>query len=204
MYLKYRRKFDEKIASNIVKRLSQTSITPNQISTIGLLLAAFAAVFFSFGWYPFSVIASILFILARFCDHLDGELARVKGENTQLGYYFDYFVGTVSYILMFLGLSAGIPDKIFGYIAGFSVENFLTFSAITACLFNTILHFFYKAREKKEFHDYPASEKVDLEDGIYLIGPFTWFGLIDIFFFISTVGSVVYFFYNVKRFFKKT
>jgi len=199
MYLKYRRKIDEKIASRIVKRLSQTNVTPNQISTIGLLLAAFAAVFFSFGWYPFSVIASIFFILARFCDHLDGELARAKGENTKLGYYFDYFVGTVSYILMFLGISAGIPDKIFGYIGGYSVENFLTFSAVMACLLNTILHFLYKARSKKEFPDYPSR----LEDGIYLIGPFIWIGLINIFFFISTVGSVVYFFYNVKRFFRK-
>ena len=193
MYLNFRRKVDEKIASKIVKRISHTSITPNQISTIGLLFAAFAAVFFSFGWYPFSVLASIFFIFARFCDHLDGELARAKGENSKIGYYFDYFVGTVSYILMFLGISAGIPDKIFGYVAGYSVENFLTFSAISAFFF----------RSKKEFYDYHSTKKVDLEDGIYLIGPFTWFGLINIFFLISTIGSVVYFFYNVKRFFKK-
>lgn len=203
MYLNFRRKVDKKIALKIVKRISHTSITPNQISTIGLLFAAFAAVFFSFGWYPFSVLASIFFILARFCDHLDGELARAKGENSKIGYYFDYFVGTVSYILMFLGISAGIPDKIFGYVAGYSVENFLTFSAISACLFNTLLHFFYKSRSKKKFYDYPSTKKVDLEDGIYLIGPFTWFGLINIFFFISTIGTVVYFFYNVKKFFKK-
>ena len=154
MYLKYRRKIDEKIASKVVKRISHTNITPNQISTIGLLFAAFAAVFFSFGWYPFSVIASILFILARFCDHLDGKLAIAKGESTKLGHYLDYFVGTVSYILMFLGISAGIPDKIFGYIGGYSVENFLTLSAIFACLFNTVLHFLYKARFEKEFYDY--------------------------------------------------
>ena len=87
MYLKYRRKIDEKIASKVVKRISHTNITPNQISTIGLLFAAFAAVFFSFGWYPFSVIASILFILARFCDHLDAKLAIAKGESTKLGHY---------------------------------------------------------------------------------------------------------------------
>ena len=49
MYLNFRRKVDEKIALKIVKRISHTSITPNQISTIGLLFAAFAAVFFSFG-----------------------------------------------------------------------------------------------------------------------------------------------------------
>ena len=60
---KYRKKIDEKIAGRVVKYLIQTSITPNQVTTFSLLLAAFAAVFFSFGIYFFSVIGSLLFIL---------------------------------------------------------------------------------------------------------------------------------------------
>ena len=43
---KYRKKFDEKIASKVVKYLIKTSISPNQVTTFSLLLAAFAAVFF--------------------------------------------------------------------------------------------------------------------------------------------------------------
>ena len=46
---KYRKKIDEKIAAKVVKYIAQTTITPNQVSTFSLLLAAFAAVFFSFG-----------------------------------------------------------------------------------------------------------------------------------------------------------
>ena len=62
---KYRKKIDEKIAAKVVKYIAQTTITPNQVSTFSLLLAAFAAVFFSFGIYFFSVIDlsnSVLFL----------------------------------------------------------------------------------------------------------------------------------------------
>ena len=73
---KYRKKVDEKIAAKVVKYLVKTHITPNQVTTFSLLLAAFAAVFFSFGIYFFSVIGSLLFIFAKFLDHVDGQLAR--------------------------------------------------------------------------------------------------------------------------------
>ena len=73
---KYRKKIDEQIAQRVVNYLVKTSITPNQVTTFSLLLAAFAAVFFSFGIYVFAVIGSLLFIFAKFLDHVDGQLAR--------------------------------------------------------------------------------------------------------------------------------
>ena len=63
---KYRKNIDRKIAAKVVKYLINTSITPNQITTFSLLLAAFAAVFFSFGIYFFSVIGSIFLFSQNF------------------------------------------------------------------------------------------------------------------------------------------
>ena len=60
---KYRKKIDEKIAEKVVKYLIKTSVTPNQVTTFALLLAAFAAVFFSFGIYIFSVIGFKIILL---------------------------------------------------------------------------------------------------------------------------------------------
>ena len=57
--LKYRKKIDEKLAQRVVRYLIKTSITPNQVTTVSLLLAAFAAVFFTFGIYFFWVIPSL-------------------------------------------------------------------------------------------------------------------------------------------------
>ena len=111
---KYRKKIDEKIASKVVKYLVKTNITPNQVTTFSLLLAAFAAVFFSFGIYFFSVIGSILFIFSKFLDHVDGQLARELKKESKFGWYYDSFVDTATYILMFVGISAGISNSSHG------------------------------------------------------------------------------------------
>ena len=204
---KYRKKIDEKIASKFVKYLLKTSITPNQITTFSLLLAAFAAVFFSFGIYFFSVIGSILFIISKFLDNVDGQLARELKTTTKFGYYYDNFTDTVTYILMFIGISAGIPPGIFEIkifsIIYIDLQNYLLFSAIIASLLNTFLALIHKHRTNKDF-DWPQTDKVDLDDGIYLIGPITWIGFINFFFLTASIGSVIYVIYNLKRFVKGT
>ena len=205
---KYRKKIDEKIAGKVVKYLTQTSITPNQVSTFSLLLAAFAAVFFSFGIYFFSVIGSILFIVSKFLDHVDGQLARELKKETKFGWYYDSFVDTATYILMFVGISAGIPPGTFEIkffsIVDLDLQNFLLFSAIIASILNTFLGIIHKFKTSKDFYGFPETDKAALEDGIYLIGPITWIGLINFFFLISTIGSVVFVIYNIKRFVKST
>ena len=203
---KYRKKIDEKIAEKAVKYLVQTSITPNQVSTFSLLLAAFAAVFFSFGIYFFSVIGSILFILSKFLDNVDGQLARELKTTSKFGWYYDYFSDTAGYVLMFIGISAGIPPGTFEIklftIIQIDIQNYLLFSAIFAAIFNTFLALFHNYRTNKEFYAWPNTDKVNLDDGIYLIGPITWIGFINFFFLIATIGSVVYVIYNIKRFIK--
>ena len=204
---KYRKKIDEKIAEKIVKYLIKTSITPNQITTFSLLLAAFAAVFFSFGIYFFSVIGSILFIFSKFLDHVDGQLARTQNKTSKFGWYYDYFADTAGYILMFIGISAGIPPgtfeiKIFNLV-NIDLQNYLLFSAIIASLLNTFLGILHKYKTKKDFYGFPETEKVALEDGIYLIGPITWIGFINLFFLMASIGSVVFVVYNIKRFIKR-
>ena len=203
---KYRKKIDEKIASKVVKYLVTTSITPNQVTTFSLLLAAFAAVFFSFGIYFFSVIGSLLFIFSKFLDHVDGQLARELKKETKFGWYYDSFVDTATYILMFVGISAGIPPGTFEIkffsIINFDLQNYLLFSAISASILNTFLGIIHKYKTSKDFYGFPETNKVALEDGIYLIGPITWIGFINFFFLIASIGSVVFVIYNIKRFVK--
>ena len=206
--LKYRKKIDEKLAQRVVRYLIKTSITPNQVTTVSLLLAAFAAVFFTFGIYFFSVIGSLLFIFAKFLDHVDGQLARELKKETKFGWYYDSFVDTATYILMFVGISAGVPPgtfeiKIFN-IVNFDLQNYLLFSAISASILNTLLGIIHKYKTSKDFYGFPETNKVALEDGIYLIGPITWIGFINFFFLIASIGSVIFVIYNIKRFVKST
>ena len=203
---KYRKKIDEKIAEKVVKYLVKTSVTPNQVTTFAILLAAFAAVFFSFGIYIFSVIGSILFIISKFLDHVDGQLSRELNQTSKFGWYYDYFADTASYVLMFIGISAGIPPGTFEIkmfnIINIDLQNYLMFSAIIDSLLNTIIGILHKYRTSKDFYGFPETDNVALEDGIYLIGPITWIGFINFFFLIASVGSVAFVIYNIKRFIK--
>ena len=175
-------------------------------TTFSLLLAAFAAVFFSFGIYFFSVIGSILFIFSKFLDHVDGQLSRELNKTSKFGWYYDYFADTASYVLMFIGISAGITPgtfeiKIFNLV-NVDLQNYLLFSAIIASLLNTFLGILHKYKTSKDFYGFPETKNVALEDGIYLIVPITLFGFINLFFLMASVGSVVFVIFNIKRFIK--
>ena len=58
--------------------------------------------------------AAFLFMLARFIDHADGELARLTGRSSRFGYYYDTAVGSVSYGALFIGLGTGLTDSALG------------------------------------------------------------------------------------------
>ena len=55
-----------------------------------------------------------LFVLARFLDHADGELARQKNMGSRLGYYLDYLSGGLSYGALFICLGIGFRDSYLG------------------------------------------------------------------------------------------
>ena len=109
---------------------------------------------------------------------------------------------------MFVGISAGIPPGTFEIkffnIVDLDLQNYLLFSAILASIFNTLLGIIHKFRTSKDFYGFPETDKVALEDGVYLIGPITWIGFINFFFLIASIGSVVFVIYNLKRFVKST
>ena len=109
---------------------------------------------------------------------------------------------------MFVGISAGIPPGTFEIkffsIVDLDLQNFLLFSAIIASILNTFLGIIHKFKTSKDFYGFPETDKVALEDGIYLIGPITWIGFINLFFLTASIGSVIYVIYNLKRFVKGT
>ncbi|MDP7123483.1 MAG: CDP-alcohol phosphatidyltransferase family protein, partial [Alphaproteobacteria bacterium] len=89
--------WDQRLASIMVRPLARTPITPNQITVFTLVLALAAAALFAVGDKTAANWAAGMFILARFMDHFDGELARMTGKTSLLGYYLDYAVGGLSY-----------------------------------------------------------------------------------------------------------
>jgi phosphatidylglycerophosphate synthase len=109
----------DKIKSNAYKALTpivyifkKTGITPNGITTIGLLITIFSSVVLIYGaeygkrgdssyiaWF------GVITLFAGVFDMLDGQLARVTNKMSKFGALFDSVIDRYSEMMMFFGIA---------------------------------------------------------------------------------------------------
>ena len=132
-------------------------------------------------------LAALLYMLAVFSDHLDGELARMDNKTSRFGHNYDYVVGGLNYTLLFVSVGYGLWSVtghgyllLLGLLAGFSNPFILFLRMRMEILFGS------KAVE------HPGYGGFEIEDFIYLIGPITWLLGIKVFFIPYAIGTLGY------------
>jgi CDP-diacylglycerol--glycerol-3-phosphate 3-phosphatidyltransferase len=88
-----------RLASRYVSRLARTRVSPNALTTAGVLLCAGAAVLIPFedrNKFLFYWLAAALFIVGSILDVLDGALARQSNKATPFGAFLDSLSDRVS------------------------------------------------------------------------------------------------------------
>lgn len=182
--------WDQRIAAVLVKPLVNTPVTPNQVTLLTLLIALIGCGLLALGETIYFAWGAGLFVLARFMDHLDGELARQSGTSSKFGYYLDYAAGGISYGTLFMCMGIGLSDSPLGgwaYVLGAA--------GTVAALISMLLNLAIDRAEKRTDGDsvgYPGFAGFELEDGIYLLAPITWLGFLPPFFVAAGVGATVY------------
>jgi CDP-diacylglycerol--glycerol-3-phosphate 3-phosphatidyltransferase len=83
-------------------RLHRRGVTANQITVLGLFLAATAAVFIAQGWFLLAVVVGTTGCLM---DALDGAVAKAAGPTTKRGAFFDSTSDRVGDALIFGGVA---------------------------------------------------------------------------------------------------
>jgi phosphatidylglycerophosphate synthase len=189
--------YDQRIARVMVRPLAKAGITPNQVTALTLVMALAAAWLFSRGDAVSANWAGGLFVLARFLDHFDGELARLTGKTSRFGYYFDYVTGGISYAALFLGMGAGLANGPLGFWAiGLGAAGAL--AALLSLGLNLGLD------HSLEYTDgttigYPGLGGFELEDGVYLIAPVAWLGWLTPFLVAAGIGASIYCLWTLSR-----
>jgi CDP-diacylglycerol--glycerol-3-phosphate 3-phosphatidyltransferase len=89
------------LLEKIVHGLAATGVHPNVLTTIGLVINAWAAVLFAAGLFR---TAGAVMLLAGLFDMVDGRVARVQGRVTAFGAFFDSVMDRYSDILLFIGI----------------------------------------------------------------------------------------------------
>lgn len=95
----------QKISPYFTKIFLIFKLTPNQITTLGLLLIFLASILIITDNKINIFLASILTILYLIFDYSDGEIARIKKQQTMSGTYLDFVVDYIVYALVLGSLS---------------------------------------------------------------------------------------------------
>jgi len=189
--------WDQRIARRLVQPLVATAVTPNHLTALSLIVAVLGAGLFALGKPGFANWGAVLFVSGRFLDHFDGELARLSGRSSRFGYYFDYVAGALSYAALFVGIGVGIA-RAGGSVWPYGLAAVGTLAALSGMLLNLDVDRHSDGGEGDAV-GYPAYAGFELEDGIYLIAPLTWLGLIKPFFVLAAVGSCLYVVWTLAR-----
>lgn len=101
------RHFDRHISLQISRRLAPTAVKPTQISVLSAAIGVCGAPFFlSAHWY-WQLVGALLFLLHSIVDGCDGELARLKFQESRYGGILDFWSDNVVHVAIFGCLAAG-------------------------------------------------------------------------------------------------
>jgi phosphatidylglycerophosphate synthase len=103
--------FNRRLCRPFVRLLSHTSITPNAVTFIGVLVSVLSVIAFAYGGYLHSVLGALLFYIAGLFDEIDGMLARIKFAESPWGTWLEGFADGLSYLLLLGGITIGLSHR---------------------------------------------------------------------------------------------
>ncbi|MBE9545890.1 MAG: NTP transferase domain-containing protein [Proteobacteria bacterium] len=114
------------------KYLVKTSITPNQISFFSFVLSLIASAFFLLGNYMALATGGVLVQVASIIDGCDGEVARLKHQESDFGGWFDAVLDRYADAFILLGLTC------YTLVPGYNfLPLFIGFMAIIGSFMNS-------------------------------------------------------------------
>ena len=186
--------WDQRLAYIVIRPFKDSPLHPNHLTTITLLLGIATALTFAFSMENLAWLGALLYMLAVFSDHMDGELARLTGKISKFGHNYDYIVGGVNYTMLFISIGIGL---------GRSHGDWALLLGLCAGLSNPLILYLRMTMEIKygnEAVEHPSRSGFEIEDSIYLIGPICWLAGIVYFFVPFAIGCIGYLIWTVMEY----
>lgn len=102
------RHVDRRISRYISKRLAHTRVTPNQITLGGVTIGLIGAFLLSRPDYWIQLAGAFLFLFCVIVDGVDGEVARLKLQESRFGHYLDIVTDNLVHLAVFSGIALGL------------------------------------------------------------------------------------------------
>ena len=203
--------FERKVSLAITRRLLNSRITPNQISIFSILLGLASGLLFLGEHRLTHVSGALLLLFSSIVDGCDGEVARLKFQESRLGSLLDFLGDNLVHVTVFFCIGLGLFRRGEGSVyLGLGILAALGTFASAFAVFRRVFHGNGSAiitfstpvrgeemdrakgrlRRQIEFAD-----KISNRDFIYLILGLAALGGLWIYAWLSALGSMFYFFY---------
>lgn len=100
-----------KLGKTLAKFLAKTSLQPNQITFLSLIIGLGAGFCLSSANYKFLILGAFLAQVHFILDVADGQLARLKNGISEFGGWLDGIVGKISENSWYIGITYGVFSK---------------------------------------------------------------------------------------------
>jgi phosphatidylglycerophosphate synthase len=101
------RRVDRHISLQISRRLAPTSVKPTQITMLSIAIGLCGAPFFLSSVWHWQTMGALLFLLHSIVDGCDGELARLKFQESRYGGMLDFWGDNVVHVGVFACIAVG-------------------------------------------------------------------------------------------------
>jgi archaetidylinositol phosphate synthase len=182
--------WDARLARRLVTPLVDTFVTPNQLTTLRLLIGLAGALCLAHGGFAWSNAGALLIVLSNFVDHTDGELARISGKSSRIGHFYDLACDALVTVALFVGMGLGmgslhradwvIPGVFLGGLAGVAV----------AVIF--FLRMRIEDMEGKAGTRQASMAGFETEDVLYLLPIVTLTGIVTPFVVAASIGAPLF------------
>jgi uncharacterized protein (TIRG00374 family) len=99
---------NRRISIPISRQLIKFPITPNMVSLFTLGVSFMSGVFFAFGGYQNMLAGAIVSLFASILDGCDGEVARLKLQESDFGCWLETICDYLYYLFIFAGMTIGL------------------------------------------------------------------------------------------------
>ncbi len=196
------RRVERPISLQISRLLAPTAITPNQMSVISIAVGVCAGPFFLSALPSLQTIGALLFLCHSILDGCDGELARLKFQQSRWGGVLDFWGDNVVHIVIFACMAVG-----WSLAAAAAWPLWLGAAAVLGTLGSAGFVYWRLMRGKDDggalftsvsaAPERPLARLLDAasrRDFIYLVLILALFGKSNWFLLLAAVGAPIYFF----------
>jgi phosphatidylglycerophosphate synthase len=99
---------NRRISIPISRQIIKFPITPNMVSIFTLGVGFASGLFFSYGGYWNALFGALLCLFASILDGCDGEVARLKFEESDFGCWLETVCDYLFYLVLFVGMTVGL------------------------------------------------------------------------------------------------